>query len=496
MPAQICVWLLKLVIGLQAATSASAGATSLDQAANTGKESGSVACDNMVSMALGVRSSALSADLLLRVANVCHGSNDLKARRDLVERAFRVADGAPDESPTEPVPVGFTDTEPATSAIASELGVDQLSLRIRALSAMADRDPRAAREWFESLRVPVISPIGCDGYKVPRLSSYYELLRRVSDTAFSAAEIESGRRDLFLARHLFPVSGMMQAFGAISFLAEARLDGRSLERLLVMLDSQLTQLESDDRSFSVSLLNEGSQNRFRQLLARCDAEHIDVRGFLDTMNQLYARHLKKARCADMATSKPLMERETAAIEQISLLTRSYLPAKSYSLDTIRPTKLVDSSAPTDLVAGSAEYETWYRALLEREPERPDRDASSYTFDRVIREVRDWKPSLNLTEQGFFQLKNLVLARLMQQAATPDQRKTAAGLYASFLANATQIQEQAPAVWLFFLKDFLAICRKPEGDQDALHQVIDKQGDLALTAYAALDRRGDHLKAAF
>src|SRR5437764_884055 len=64
----------------------------------------------------------IAADGLLRLAGLA--PRDLTGwKRALVEECYGLATGCRTPLPTRPAPVGFTDTVPAMSAIASRLGV-------------------------------------------------------------------------------------------------------------------------------------------------------------------------------------------------------------------------------------------------------------------------------------------------------------------------------------------------------------------------------------
>lgn len=179
-------------------------------------------------------SPALRADLILRIVQPCAPATPA-FRQEWLARAMQAAAQVEQPWPTDPVPVGSTDTVPALSAVASRLALDQLSLRLGAITALAKWDPRAAREWFAPLTPPATPPLSCADHQVARVDGYYELLQVLSARSFLPAEIATGDRDAFLSSHLFPVTSPAALMGTIRFLGHANLPARPLELLLARL---------------------------------------------------------------------------------------------------------------------------------------------------------------------------------------------------------------------------------------------------------------------
>ncbi len=443
-------------------------------------------CEELTDSASAVQAPALRADFLLKTLDLCPSTSPPR-RKAILETVLRTADQVEQLFPTEPVPVGFTDTEPALAAIASDLGVDRLSLKLRSISALSDVDPRTARTWFETLAPTQPVPLTCEDFQVPRLRQYYQVLGDLTDRSFSTEESQRGQRDAFLTSHLFPASAPAHVLGILYFLSEAKLPGKTLENLLAVLTSQLHDIQADDRSFSVHLLSEGGQNRLRVLVSRCQAEGIAVAAFLSAFREYYARHLKQPRCADMVRSKPLQEREASALQQVDLMAGAHLNEARLDLKSIVSAKLVESRPPLDLVADTPEYREWFQTLIDRKKGTPGSEAPASVFDRVLREVEDWKKSRKLSARQFFQIKALVLARVMQQASGADETKKAASVYAEFFGRAEEIRQHFAAEWLYSAKSFLSLCRRTGDLREQLYQIVENNRDITLSTYARLDR---------
>lgn len=443
-------------------------------------------CEISLNLAMSVRAPALRSDLLLKTVVLCSAANR-QLRAEVLERVFQTASQVEALYPRDPVPVGFTDTEPALSAIASGLGLDQLSLRIRALSILTALDVRKARDWFESITLRHPPALTCDDYQVARLAGYYEMLRELADRSFSPEEVAKGVREKFIIAHLLPIQSSAEVAGVLHFLATARLDARALELLLTMAAVQMDAVDSDDRAFSVQMLAEGGQDRIKVLAERCGREGVNPAPFLSAYRGYYARQLAKPRCGDFARSEPLRAREQQALAQLSAIAGPYLDEASADLNTIHSAKLQDSKAPRDLVVAEPRYEAWFKDLLARGNPGVGQPPAAAVFDRVAREISDWELPDGFTGPQFFQIKALTLARLLQQAKGDEEWNRAADVNAEFFAKADGMQMEHSAEWLFLFKQFLSQCKASAALRAAVFQRLEENRDPAVSVYARLER---------
>jgi len=444
------------------------------------------ACEDTLNLAMLVRAPALRGDLLLKSVVLCSPANrDL--RIEVLERVFQIASQVEEPYPRDPVPIGFTDTEPALSAIASGLGLDQLSLRTRALSSLAVLDMRKARDWFESIAPRQPSALTCDDYQVARLAGYYDTLRELADRSFSPEEVAKGVREKFIIAHLLPIQSPAEVAGVLNFLATARLDAQALELLLTMAAVQIETVDSDDRAFSVQMLAEGGQDRIKMLADRCKRESVNPAPLLSAYRGYYARQLGKPRCGDFARSEPLQAREQKALAQIGALAGPYLDEASPELNTIRSAKLLDSRAPRDLVVATPRYEAWFKDLLARGNPEVGQPPAAAVFDRVAGEISDWKLPDGFTNRQFFQIKALTLARLLQQAKGGEETNRAADANAEFFAKAGEMQMEHSAEWLFLFKQFLSQCKASAALRAEIFRRLEENRDPAVSVYARLER---------
>ncbi len=325
---------------------------------------------------------ALGADVWLRLAEI---ASDPAWKRELLEGAFSLGNGALTEYPTVPVPVGFTDSVAAMSAIASRLQVDRLSLRLRAVRAMLLREPGRAREMFEAVSRPSPPASSCKDLAVPEVGQYHTTLRAVAEQAFSAAEIQKGDQLRFLQRFLFPISSPSQVFPATGVLAEVKIPRGSFELLMSALAASIGDLEGDDRAFTIALLGEERGNQARAIVRRCEENGISPAPTLSALRRFYAKHLSGARCADTGTSEPLRQRQSSGLEQFSGIAKRYLSGNGELILTPLEAEYQPADAAVDFWKENADY----RKLLAEFAELGE-GKSAKTFSDVAAAVDSWR----------------------------------------------------------------------------------------------------------
>jgi hypothetical protein len=421
----------------------------------------------------------------LKAAGLCQPASR-KLQLEIYERVFHLAANVDAPYPRIPVPVGFTDTEPALAAIASGLGVDRLSLKLRALNSLYALDPKTAREWFDSMPVPPVAVQTCSDYQVANLDRYYEVLGEFADHCFLSGEIDRGVREAFISTHLFPIHSAAHLAGAVYFLSEAELRPDERRQLVSMAAAQLAALQVDDRAFSVFLFDESGRNRIRVLVSRCEQAGVKMTGFLSSLREFYARHRAAPRCADVAESEPLSERERVALRNADSLLSELSGAPLTAVEQIRSVKLLPAKRPKDLVAGTPEYKRWFTELINRQKPAEGAEPPASVFARVARQIEDWEELEGMSAREFFQIKALVLARLMQQASGPEELKRAASAQIQMFGRADWMQLQYPAEWLHLFRSFLSQCRRATVTGDELRRLVEGDRDPAVSATARMD----------
>jgi hypothetical protein len=167
---------------------------------------------------------------------------DRRLQHDLLEEAFALAANAQEKIALKR---GSGDSA-TTSALhgAFRNGIDQASLRARAVESMIRLDYRAARELFERIELPIQPSTGCGQQTVPDFTIYYV-------TMLDVARITPGRELLegFFAAHL----PRFRSAAQITPFARVLMQIRGIENMPAVIDAfsaRLPDLMQDSRVFS------------------------------------------------------------------------------------------------------------------------------------------------------------------------------------------------------------------------------------------------------
>src|SRR5580704_16557856 len=181
---------------------------------------------------------------------------DRRAAQSLLEEAFTLAGNAQEKIALKR---GSGDS-PITGALhgAFRNGIDQASLRARAIEAMLRYDSRTARELFQKIELPAPPAGSCEQQTIPDFSLYYvamfEVAKQIPDRA---------QQDAFFAAHM----AKFQSTAQITPFARVFMQLPNVERSAAVMDafaSRLPDLVLDARVFSST--NEDAIEAISQLL--------------------------------------------------------------------------------------------------------------------------------------------------------------------------------------------------------------------------------------
>jgi len=167
---------------------------------------------------------------------------DHRTQRNLLEEAFAIAGKAQEKIALKR---GGGDS-PVTGALhgAFRNGIDQASLRSRAVHAMLRIDAGVAHDLFQRIDLPIQATSGCDQQTVPDLTLYYVTMWEVARSIPDHTQLEA-----FFATHMPRFASAAQ----ITPLARVFMQIPGIERMPAVIDafsSRLPDLIDDTRVFS------------------------------------------------------------------------------------------------------------------------------------------------------------------------------------------------------------------------------------------------------
>lgn len=429
-----------------------------------------------------------AADALLRLAMISR-SESVQWRRSLIERAYEIAGMVSVENAYEPVPIGFTDSVPATLSISSELlKVDRLSLQARAAEMMLAIDKGRALEMFDNLQLPALPRLSCQSLSVPDVSSYYEAMRTISDQCFARTSTGREKKRAFIAARITGINSPVQVFPIVRLLTNIEIQSQGREALVSVLASAVAHLDSDDRAFTSAFLREEAAQSLRALVVKCRNEGTDPTALLSSVRAFYARQLGGVRCSDTATNTVLRDRFRRGVQLFNQLAKGYSVGVPPIPNRIEPEKLESAATARDLWKGSSQHATFIKEMNAlSQDSSPNGSEHTDRLLQLVRSVSDWSQPDDLDSVEFFILKKQLFNQLLQLSGGGEGFQAALDATVRFLeANATEEAAQ-PALWIRSVTDVLAYSKSLGAPaQEAARREFERSSDPSLNLYANLD----------
>ena len=149
-------------------------------------------------------------------------------------------------------------------------GLDQVSLRARAVRALLRLDPAHARDLFEQIELPLDAKTSCDQQFLYDLSAYYNVMSEVVKSISDRVD-----RQFFLQRHVARMKSAAQIEPLIRLLSTASGSEEDLALVRNAFAERLPKLDPDSRVFSSV-----SQSALRALAQMVSRSPVAIRDYM------------------------------------------------------------------------------------------------------------------------------------------------------------------------------------------------------------------------
>ena len=414
-----------------------------------------------------------AANLLLHV-EVIVSKLPREERIALYEHVFRIAAHA--QLPTPLQGTGFhTDTVPGFRQMASETGLDSLSLQYRAMLYMKALDPARLQTMFRDMRPLNLQPQSCQDVLRPDLSKWVGAISLVYHTGFTAKERAEEKDIAFVTDQVRAITSPLQLAGVLQLMSQT--DRRLLPSLSAAYDSALAQVRGDWLAYQYANLGLGRTNAaaFREYVVahhrgvRCgprwplhkSGEAEDVARF----NQFVALQQDlNLQPIDTARLEPSRVEEGPKLEEF------WKSGKSQRLlNELRWLTHGNRKAEAD----SQRYWT-----LE---ERRSVEWSDRLF-ALLKQTDDWSVADEPSPAAYFFMRSQVWVSLVKLVPPGPQRTNAFRNAISWFNASYSDAAVSRAEWWLKAKELLELAKKEPDLLDDLEQF----GNAVLSAYAHID----------
>ncbi len=150
-----------------------------------------------------------------------------------------------------------TDTRSGMLSYGYSLNLDTLSLQCKSVRGMIVLDKKKAREHFEKIIIPTLTPLSCEDSMVYDVSIYYDTLSDILHSTFTEAEVKQQKHIHLVNQAITNITSSLQ-FGPIAkVITSLDLPPRELSHLVRPFNNRLNNLSSDARSFTWAIRSLG-----------------------------------------------------------------------------------------------------------------------------------------------------------------------------------------------------------------------------------------------
>jgi hypothetical protein len=398
-----------------------------------------------------------AADALLRLAAASEVGP--QARQDLLLEAFETASRSRYSVRERGLPGYEVDTPDGYLAQAFELGLDELSLKSRAVAALVKIDQPEAMRLFERTQAIRIPHSACGLRLVTDPRAFYEL-PRVLTKAFTAKQRKDGDDVLLLTRVIYTAHSMAQAPFISALVTEfAPEDRGQLQVLVGAVAASLEQMDRDDLIFRV-YYSDLSRNVFR-LADLCAQRKISNVSLLTALRSAIVRQLSGDRCQLLnALSDPA--RFVAGFRAVSaILFPPNSDLRAISVDDLKPASV---QAPPD------SEETFFRSarsgglLMDFRALRTERKGADYNeaewgqhLDLFLSALQSWGPADEPSERTYFHEKSVLYEGLPELGLPADEERKILQEFLAFVGD--QRFRDLGIEWFLHAKELLPALEK-------------------------------------
>lgn len=434
----------------------------------------------------GAQPAPISADLLLNIIDAGF-IDDHAQKKLLVEDVFAIA-----KQVKEPFPLrkfhGLTDTRSGYRSMSFELGLDRLSIQLRAVREMLKVDRLKARSMFAEIPPIELKPLECSDSLAYDVSEFYKVLGEVVQKTFTDEERQRNEPIYFAASYIERIDSPFEIGPAIDLVVSLNTTQQEFGILLPRLTSAIREMSSDPRSLALTLQNDGPTEKIKfALIGKIGRMGFQSKDLLDAYRHFLVSNLSESQCSDtlMATTA---EKPDPYIETANSLFESPI-----TVDEVRPAK-VDP--------GVVEFRYWTSPKASRllaavkklrfgEGEKPlapeQRSTQKWQQELIkfLQEMDAWTEEDEETGADYLHQRCVLYYSLIE--ITPENmRRDLLMNYALFLRD-SEMREKEPVQWLGYAKFLMRAGTKlEESEREKFMDALRNSGTQIFGLYYDLE----------
>lgn len=426
---------------------------------------------------------------------------DPQWQRELLEEVFTTATTAQETLRRRALPGTEVDTRSGYFASAFAIGMDAMTLRLRAVALMLALDARKAREMFAELPSTVeLPPLTCKDSLVYDVVYFYDVLGRVAAQSFSAEEKAQGEDIRFVETYLDGMTSPAQVGALGELVVSLGNTPARLERLLHSFNASLGKISGDDRTFNAEMYRLG--RTFTGIEEACRKHGVARDQMLKAFRAYVIRHLGGERCADNVRQETRDGKDIKDYSNFNQLVGEIDPGQKL-IAPIKPEDVTPSR-----VEGAADVFRYWQTPAARNlllkvkqlrfggGEKPLTIAErlepkwELKLTEFLNALSDWDRRGEAAEADYFQQKAVLYEALLELVPSTETREQILREYVAFLGQPA-MQQESRIQWFWHVARLLDHVPSPGTVADRVAErsrrleILGDSGDPVLRLYADL-----------
>lgn len=419
-----------------------------------------------------------ASDALLRIASVKQLSSS--TRRELILEAFDIASRSKYSVPERNLPGYPVDTPDGYLDRALRLGLDELSLKARAISALLETDPGEAFHLFERIEGVAVPASSCNRALVPNLGALYKVATLLTKS-LTAKQRRDGDDGLLLSHLIYAAHSPAQAAFVPSLVMDATwLDDSQLLLLTGAVAASLEHLDRDDLAFRIYY--DDLAHNVALLAQLCAERHVANISLLTSLRNLTIQQLSGERCQRLLSVKMSAYTKSFASASEALFPPN-AELKPISEEDLKASSIV---IPEDeevyfTSARSSRLLTQFKDLREQRQRPPFNEAEwDQHLSVFLSALKSWNSTEESSERTFFHQRSVLYRGLLSLQLTPEEERK---ILRDSLAALEDDRFRALGVeWFLYAREMLPLIEKASMKEELIN-------DPVLTMYSGLRAAG-------
>jgi len=396
----------------------------------------------------------LSSDVITERAKRKEVIEDIYSRASEVREPFKLVKHE-----------GLNDTRSGYRAMAFELSLDRLSVRLRAVLKMLAIDKTRARAMFDEISTPKLEPLSCNDRLTYAIREFYQVLKLIAELTFNAEQRGRNEHIYYAASFVEAITSPLQIAPVIDLLASMKTTPQQLDILLSRFNFALRKMSGDPRSFGTAMKYGRINEKLKfSLIDKIERSGFSSKQFLSVYRSFLAKHLSGIQCED------------------SLITRTESKANPLieATDTLFTTPLTpDEAKPEKIEPGPSDFRYWTTPKAARlltnikklrfgdenkrlTEEQKDTQEWKESLLKFLEEMDEWLPDDEATGEDYLHQRAVLYGGLLE--ITPESMLPQILMNYLIFLRESSLMKDTPAQWLVYAKFLMKTGNKLVGDE--------------------------------